>query len=93
MEQKYCPHITTYEIRAPIYDAVFDFCKECRAILNERKLSELESQVTIPFGKYGGKTIKAVAQHDPRYLKWMYNQPWCKSSMKEIIKLEMKNSA
>lgn len=84
---KDCLHITVYEMRSQALDAIWDFCKECHVILNERKLSQQEaSKDTISFGMYRGKTFAEIAKHDSSYLKWLLRQSFCKPWMMDQIR-------
>lgn len=35
-------------------------------------------ELVFDFGKYGGKTVDWVGEHDLRYLDWLMGQAWFK---------------
>ena len=45
----------------------------------------LPADTKLFFGKYKGKTLLEIKREDQEYLYWLYEQTWCKNSLKEKI--------
>lgn len=43
-----------------------------------------EFSLEMPWGKHQGKTLKAIFEEDPRYLRWLYKTEYVKDDFSDI---------
>jgi len=46
---------------------------------------KLDDSSSIRFGKHKNKTLKWVAENDPKYLDWIVNSTWTEKNAKSIV--------
>lgn len=59
-------------------------CEDCGRHLGYAPRVQVEDSL-LYFGKYKGEKILEVAEKDPEYLEWLFEQDWCKPRMRDLI--------
>jgi hypothetical protein len=90
MEELYCHHcdiVVSEPVleRRELPNGAFQVRANCPKCGHYLKFMPQGGPELIHFGKYKDKTVEEVAEADPEYLRWLYEQPWCKRRLKEAI--------
>lgn len=80
----FCSHKKTYDIFAPLLDSKGVWCNDCKTLLSEVKLSEM-NKPRLSFGKYKGERVEDVFLKDEIYLKWLSLKPWCPQNIRQAV--------